>query len=115
MDDARLRKTMYKLFLYTDPRGSVNVNVSMKFDFDTIGSIQPNAISLTNTTTAVGFYGAATAKYGTTTYGTKLKKLFETQLIGSGFAVSLQFVSEGIDPPFSLDAATLEYSLHDRR
>jgi len=115
MDDARLRKTMYKLFLYTDPRGSVNVNVSMKFDFDTLGSIQPNAISLTNTTTAVGFYGSATAKYGTTTYGTKLKKLFETQLIGSGFAVSLQFVSEGTDPPFSLDAATLEYSVHDRR
>jgi hypothetical protein len=115
MDDARIRKTMYKLFLYTDPRGSVDVNVSMKFDFDTLGSIQPNAISLTNTTTAVGFYGSAIAKYGTTTYGTKLKKLFETQLIGSGFAVSLQFVSEGTDPPFSLDAATLEYSVHDRR
>jgi hypothetical protein len=115
MDDPRIRKTMYKLFLYTDPRGSVDVNVSMKFDFDTLGSIQPNAISLTNTTTAVGFYGSAIAKYGTTTYGSKLKKLFETQLIGSGFAVSLQFVSEGIDPPFSLDAATLEYSVHDRR
>jgi hypothetical protein len=115
MDDARLRKTIYKMLLYTDPRGSVDINVSMKVDFDTIGSIQPNAIPLSNVTSAVGFYGSAIAKYGTTTYGTKLKKLFETQLIGSGFAVSLQFVSEGTDPPFSLDAATLEYSLHDRR
>jgi hypothetical protein len=64
---------------------------------------------------SVGFYGTSTAKYGTTKFGSKLKKLFQTQVIGSGFSVSLQFVSDGTDPPFSLDAATLEYSNHDRR
>jgi hypothetical protein len=115
MEDARIRKTMYKLFLYTDPQGSVTVDVNLKFDFDTLGSVQPNPITLSNTTSSVGFYGTSIAKYGTTTYGTKLKKLFETQVIGSGFSVSLQFTSQSTDPPFSLDAATLEYSSHDRR
>ena len=115
MDDPRIRKTMYKLFLYTDPQGSISVDTNLKFDFDTVGSVQPSAIGLSNTTSAVGFYGTSVAKYGTTTYGTKLKKLFETQLIGSGFFVSLQFTSESTNPPFSLDAATLEYSTHDRR
>lgn len=115
MEDARIRKTMYKLFLYTDPQGSVAVDVNLKFDFDTLGSVQPNAITLSNVTSSAGFYGTSVAKYGTTTYGTKLKKLFETQVIGSGFSVSLQFTSESTDPPFSLDAATLEYSTHDRR
>jgi len=115
MDDPRIRKTMYKLFLYTDPQGSISVDTSLKFDFDTTGSVQPVPIGLSNTTSAVGFYGTSVAKYGTTTYGTKLKKLFETQLIGSGFSVSLQFTSESTNPPFSLDAATLEYSTHDRR
>ena len=115
MEDARIRKTMYKLFLYTDPQGSVAVDVNLKFDFDTLGSVQPNPITLSNVTSSVGFYGTSVAKYGTTTYGTKLKKLFETQVIGSGFSVSLQFTSESTDPPFSLDAATLEYSTHDRR
>ena len=53
--------------------------------------------------------------YGTTAYGTKLQKLFETQVIGSGFAVSFQFTSNNSDPPFSLDALTVEYGIHDRR
>jgi len=115
MEDARIRKTMYKFFLYTDPQGSVLVDANLKFDFDTLGSVQPNPITLSNVTSSAGFYGISVAKYGTTTYGTKLKKLFETQVIGSGFSVSLQFTSESTDPPFSLDAATLEYSTHDRR
>jgi hypothetical protein len=114
--DPRVRKTFYKMFLYTDPQGSVNMSVNLKLDFDDFGSIQPETISLSNVNSgSVGFYGTSTAKYGTTRYGTKLKKLFQTQVIGSGFSVSLQFVSDGTDPPFSLDAATLEYSNHDRR
>jgi hypothetical protein len=115
MEDARIRKTMYKLFLYTDPQSSVSVNTNLKFDFDTFGNVQPNPITLSNSSSSVGFYGSSTAKYGTTTYGTKLKKIFETQVIGSGFFVSLQFTAESTDPPYSLDAVTLEYSTHDRR
>lgn len=115
INDPRIRKTFYKLFLYTDPQGSVTTSVNLKLDFDTQGSIQPPTINLSNSTGTVGFYGTSTAIYGTTVYGSKLKKLFQTQVIGSGFSVSLQFISEGIDPPFSLDAATLEFATHDRR
>ena len=116
VNDPRIRKTFYKMFLYTDPQGSVNMSANLKLDFDDFGSIQPETISLSNVnSSSVGFYGTSTAKYGATKYGTKLKKLFQTQVIGSGFSVSLQFVSDGTDPPFSLDAATLEYSNHDRR
>jgi hypothetical protein len=115
VQDPRLRKTFYKMVLYADPQGGMSISVNLKYDFDTLGSIQPETIVLSNTTGIVGFYGNSGAKYGTTVYGTKLVKQFETQVIGSGFSVSLQFVSDGQDPPFSLDAATLEYSLHDRR
>jgi hypothetical protein len=56
------------------------------------------------------------ATYGSTAvYSTKLKTLFETQLIGTGFVVSLQFTSDSADPPFSLDAITLEYGTNTRR
>lgn len=115
IQDPRLRKTFYKMVLYTDPQGGVSFSVNLKLDFDTLGSIQPDTIVLSNATGTVGFYGNSTAKYGSTVYGTKLVKQFETQVIGSGFSVSLQFVSDSQDPPFSLDAATLEYALHDRR
>jgi hypothetical protein len=115
INDPRIRKTFYKLFLYTDPQGSVTTSVNLKLDFDDLGSIQPETIVLSNTAGAVGFYGDSSSKYGTTVFGTKLKRVFETQLIGSGFSASLQFVSNSASPPFSLDAATIEYATHDRR
>ena len=113
MQDARVRKTFYKLFLYTDPQGSVNFNVSLKLDFDTQGTIQPAPITFTNAGGTSGFYGEVV--YGEAVYGAKLLKLFESQIIGSGFAVSFQFESDGTDPPYSLDALTTEYATHDRR
>jgi len=115
INDSRIRKTFYKLFLYTDPQGGVTTSVNLKLDFDTQGSIQPDTIELSNEAGSVGFYGSSGARYGTTLFGTKLVKQFETQVIGSAFSVSLQFVSDGQNPPFSLDAATLEFATHDRR
>jgi len=88
INDPRVRKTFYKMFLYTDPQGSVTTSVNLKYDFDDYGSIQPATITLSNNAGSVGFYGSNSATYGTTVYGTKLKKLFQTQVIGSGFTFS---------------------------
>lgn len=116
INDPRVRKTFYKLFLYTDPEGSVTTSVNLKFDFDTEGSVQPDTIVLSNEAGgSISFYGSSGARYGTAVFGGKLVKQFETQVIGSAFSVSLQFVSDSLNPPFSLDAATLEFATHDRR
>tara|TARA_R100001086_G_scaffold127681_1_gene66071 strand:- start:766 stop:2745 length:1980 start_codon:yes stop_codon:yes gene_type:complete len=113
ISDPRVRKTFYKMFLYTDPQGSVNFDTSLKLDFDAKDIIQPNSISFDNSDGQVGFYG--TGFFGSTTYGGKLQKLFSSQVIGSGFSVSFQFNSDSTDPPFSLDALTVEYGTNDRR
>ena len=70
---------------------------------------------ISNISGSVGLYGIPSSVYGTTTYGGSLKRVFENQLIGSGFTVSLQFVSNNTVPPFSLDAALLEFATFDRR
>ena len=113
VSDPRRRKTFYKLFLYTDPQGSVQFTVSLKLDFDSQGTIQPTPISVQNTQGTVGFFGSGS--FGTTRFGTKLLKLFQTQVVGSGFTVSFQFESDDQNPPYSIDALTLEYGLNDRR
>lgn len=116
VNDPSIRKAFYKLKLYTDPEGNVTMNCNLKFDFDEEGVIQPNSIVLSNTATQVGIYGYPTSTYGVARYGTKLKKVFDTQTIGAGFVVSLQFDStSAVDPPYSLDAAVLEYATFDRR
>lgn len=112
--DPRIRKTFYKMFLYTDPQGSVSFDMSLKLDFDQKDSIQPTRINFDNNTGQVAFYGQAT--YGSTAvFSNKLLTLFETQVIGSGFVVSLQYTTDSTDPPFSLDAITLEYGTNTRR
>lgn len=113
ISDPRKRKTFYKLFLYTDPQGSVAFDVSLKLDFDSQGTIQPAPISIQNTQGTVGFFGTGT--FGVTRFGTKLLKLFQTQVVGSGFTVSFQFESEDDNPPYSIDALTVEYGLNDRK
>ena len=113
ISDPRIRKTFYRLFLYTDPQGSVEFTVSLKLDFDSQGTIQPAPINLLNTQGTVGFFGSGI--FGTTRFGTKLLKLFETQLVGAGFTLSFQFESNDQNPPYSIDALTVEYGSHDRR
>tara|TARA_R100000995_G_scaffold84920_1_gene65844 strand:- start:378 stop:2360 length:1983 start_codon:yes stop_codon:yes gene_type:complete len=114
INDPRVRKTFYKAFLYTDPQGSVSFDMSLKLDFDQKDSIQPTEINFDNNTGQVAFYG--TAAFGSSAvYSTKLLTLFETQLIGSGFTGSIQFESDSTDPPFSLDAITIEFGNNTRR
>jgi hypothetical protein len=114
INDPRVRKTFYKAFLYTDPQGSVSFDMSLKLDFDQKDSIQPTKIDFANSTGQVAFYG--TAEYGSSAvFSTKLLTLFETQLIGSGFTGSIQFESDSTDPPFSLDAITIEFGINTRR
>jgi hypothetical protein len=115
ISDPRIRKTFYKLHTYLDPQGSVSITLNMKLDFDDKDSVQPQSITLTNAAGNIGIYGGAFATYGTAVFSEKLLKVFECQTIGSGFSVSLQFESDGDDPPYSFDAITLEYASHDRR
>ena len=114
INDPRMRKTFYKMFLYTDPQGSVSFDISLKLDFDQKSTVQPPQIDFSNNTGQVAFFGSA-AFGSTAVYSSKLLTLFETQLTGTGFVVSLNFTSDSTDPPFSLDAITLEYGTNTRR
>ena len=57
LNDPRTRKTIYKVYLYTDPVGSVNFTFNLKFDYDELNSVQPASIGFTNATAAISFYG----------------------------------------------------------
>lgn len=111
--DPRKRKTYYKIVAYIDPEGSVNFDLATVLDFDGAGIIQPQTISINNDTDPVSFYG--TAIYGVGSYGGKLSFAFIKQLVGSSFNVSFVFRSNSADPPYTLDALTVEFEENDRR
>lgn len=113
LSDPRVRKTLYKLTTYVNPEGSISGTVNPELNYSQAGVIQPPQITLENTADSPFFYGAAT--YGTATYGGKLTYSFTSQMVGSGFTVSLQYSFSSITPPFSLDAITIEYLNNDRQ
>ena len=113
LSDPRVRKTLYKLTTYVNPEGSISGTVNPNLNFSQIGVIQPPQIVLENTADSSFFYGAAT--YGTATYGGRLTYSFTSQMVGSGFTISLQYNFSSITPPFSLDAITIEYLNNDRQ
>ena len=115
INDPRVRKTFYKMFLYTDPQGSYSADVNLLYDFDEAGIVQPETFSFDNTSgsSVPAFYGASV--YGTGTYGGTVQRLFEKQTVGSGYVVSVEFRTNSTNPPHSLDALTLEYGTYGRR
>ena len=111
--DPTLRKTLYKASLYIDSSGSFNSTMSVKYDFDQPGVIQPEPVVFSDTTSTVSFYGVAS--FGSGAYGGRPKFQFDTQLVGSGFVVGFQFTSQSSGPPFSFDSLVLQYGQYGRR
>ena len=46
--DPRVRKTLYKMHLYTDPQGSFNSDFQLKYDFNDPDVVQPPTVTLSN-------------------------------------------------------------------
>ena len=120
--DPETRKTAYKLTLYTDPTGQMDLKFRLLFDFDSGGDsriIQPEEISIGSTTGGGGvfLYGNPTAVYGgsTVVYGSKLKRIYNENLVGSFHTVAMRITSDNTNPPFTLDSAVLQYRQNDRQ
>ena len=120
--DPQIRKTMYKLTLYANPTGTMNVDVNFKIDFEGGNDpsvIQPPAITVSSSAAGGGIslYGASTSIYGgsSVTYGGVLDKIYKENLVGSFKTVAMRITDNSTNPTFTLDTAVLEYSQHDRQ
>lgn len=113
--DPTTRKTFYKMRLFTDPEGSLEVTMSPEYDFAEAGVAQPQSITVANTTTGtVAIYGSG--EYGSASYGgANLKYVFDLDLVGSAFVGSYTFTSDNTDPPFSFDSMIIQYGQYGRR
>ena len=120
--DPQIRKTMYKLTLYANPTGTMNVDVNFKIDFDAGNDpsvIQPPAITVSSAAAGGGIslFGASTSVYGGSgvTYGGVLDKIYKENLIGSFKTIAMRITDNSTNPTFTLDTAVLEYRQHDRQ
>jgi len=120
--DPQIRKTMYKLTLYAQPTGTMNVDVNFKIDFDAGNDpsvIQPPTISVSSSAAGGGIslFGASTSLYGgsSVTYGGVLDQIYKENLVGSFKTIAMRLTDNSTNPTFTLDTAVLEYRQHDRQ
>jgi len=121
--DPQVRKTLYKSVFYIDPTGTIDLDLNVKFDFESSSRnnvVQPNKIDITSTAGGVAFFGGglafgATASSTVGTFGSTLEKIYTVNIIGSGNTVALRITDTTTNPTYTLDTAVLEYKTNDRQ
>ena len=140
MGDPQIRKTLYKMALYAEPTGSMNLDLNIKYDFGTgtnTGVIQPPTQGISSTGDSVFIFGASSSVFGQqdpnnpatvditwvdynpdisyATYGGALDTVYNTNIIGSGKTVAIRIEDNSTNSTFTLDTAVLEYKTNDRQ
>ena len=113
MGDPGLRKYMQRVNLNYEGEGtSVNADLAVRYDYDSVNTPQPNKIAISSPG------GAAT--YGSSLYGSGLYGASGTPLIrqtveGSGFAIALKIDDRNQADSFSVKGFQLEFTPGGRR
>ena len=118
LSDPQLRKSFYKLSLYAEPSGNMELDINIKYDFGATvnqGVVQPATQGLSSTGSSVFIYGASSSVFGTATYGGELDRVYDLNIVGSGKTIALRIEDNSTNPSFTLDTALLEFRQHDRQ
>jgi len=110
--DAGIRKAFQRVIINYAPTGTVNSDLFLRYDYEDPTVPRPAAYPF-DSTKVVAIYG--TSLYGTATYGGQTNPLVRQPVEGSGFAVALRVVDNGVSVPYSLKGFQLEYDLGARR
>lgn len=121
--DPQIRKTFYRMVVFAKPQGSMDVDVTLSYDFDTptdMGFVRPTQFTISSFGQEIFLYGQTNAVYGNdptvdATYGGELYQVYSTNITGSGKTVSIKIEDNTTNPSFTLDAVLLEYRQNDRK
>lgn len=110
--DAGIRKNFQRVIINYAPTGVVNSDLFLRYDYEAPDVPRPAAYPF-DSTKVVAIYG--TSNYGTATYGGQSNPLVRQPVEGSGFAVALRVVDNGVSAPYSLKGFQLEFDVGARR
>ena len=108
-DSTEKRKIFQHLSLFTRPEGSSTINLGISYDWDDPNVPDPNTYSLT-TAGALARYTTTGATYDSTfTFDGSSSPILETNIQGSGRAISLVITSTGTQAPYSISGFSITY------
>ena len=116
--DSGVRKHMQRVIINYKPESSIDANLFVRYDNESVESARPDPYPLDSSTVAAQY---GTAVYSTTSsatqfvYGGGTQPLVRQSVEGSGFTVALKVDDGGETAPYSLKGFQLEYQLGARR
>ena len=115
MGDPGIRKRFHRAILNYRPEGSLDTNLGLEYDYGSDDVLNPDSISIAGAQEGAAVYGSAF--YGTAEYGGAEFVLVRQPIVGSGFAVALQFTDSATETcnPYSLKGFSLEFAAAGRR
>jgi len=115
MGDPGIRKRFHRAILNYRPEGSLSTNLGLEYDYGSDDVLNPNSIAISGAQEGAAVYGSSV--YGTAEYGGAEFVLVRQPIVGSGFAVALQFTDSAATQcsPYSLKGFSLEFAAAGRR
>jgi len=108
-DSTEKRKIFQHISLFTRPEGSSTINLGVAYDWDDPNVPDPSTYSLT-TAGALARYTTTGATYDASfSYDGSSSPVLETNIQGSGRAISLVITSTGTQAPYSISGFSITY------
>ena len=117
--DSGVRKHMQRVIINYKPESSIDANLFVRYDNESVDSAWPDAYPLDSAQVAAQY--GTTAVYSTASdttqfvYGGSTQPLVRQSVEGSGFTVTLRVDDDGETAPYSIKGFQLEYQLGARR
>lgn len=110
--DPTIRKTLYKFTTYHRIDGLANIAVGTSLDYGDTTLLQPPNFYITSSSFAA-IYGVAV--YGTAIYGAQNASIGKANTVGSCLTAQFTFTTTDTNPPYSINAFVIQYSVNGRR
>jgi len=108
-DSTEKRKIFQHITLFTRPEGSSTINLGIAYDWDDPNVPDPTTYSLT-TAGSLSRYTTTGSTYDATfTYDGSTSPVLESNIQGSGRAISLAITSTGTQAPYSIAGFSVTY------
>ena len=108
-DSTEKRKIFQHISLFTRPEGTATINLGIAYNWDDPNTPDPTTYSLT-TAGALARYTTTASTYDASfTFDGSSSPVLETNIQGSGRAISLVITSTGTQAPYSISGFSITY------
>ena len=114
LGDPELRKNFLKLSTYMRSEGTNNITVGLVYDYEDEYVQNPTDYNL-STADAAAFYNEASFDSAGIIYDGNPSPVFKTNIAGSGFSVSIKYVTNDTNASHSIQGLVLLFGVNDRR